>query len=96
MAILNHPLAIHYIKKRYPSSSYNGGTTFTKDMINNLPLPTIDSNSEDRLIELVDQILVLSSDEYDQIKKIHSELNDIVYSLYMITDEERKQIETRN
>ncbi len=96
MAILNHPLAIHYIKKRYPSSSYNGGTTFTKDMINNLPLPTIDSKSEDRLIELVDQILVLSSDEYDRVNKIQSELNDIVYSLYMITDEERKQIETRN
>lgn len=37
-ALLNSRLAIFYIKEKYASSSYNGGISFTKHMINDFPL----------------------------------------------------------
>ncbi len=39
LAILNSSLVFRILKEKYPAFSYNQGTTFTKDMINNLPLP---------------------------------------------------------
>ncbi|RLI69872.1 hypothetical protein DRO91_07400, partial [Candidatus Heimdallarchaeota archaeon] len=39
LAFINCPLPIFYLKEKYPASSYNQGTSFTKDMINNLPIP---------------------------------------------------------
>ena len=39
LSIVNSKPAFFFIRERYPSSSYNLGTNFTPDMINNLPLP---------------------------------------------------------
>lgn len=36
-SIINSSVAFFYLKERYPASSYNQGTTFTKEMINDLP-----------------------------------------------------------
>ena len=38
LAILNSKVASFYIKTKYSSSSYCGGITFTKDMINKMPI----------------------------------------------------------
>ena len=56
----NSKVAFFYIKEKYPSSSYNQGTTFSKEMINNLPVPKMSSKDQDGLIEKVDKILDLT------------------------------------
>jgi methylase of polypeptide subunit release factors len=57
MAIINSRLPIFYIREKYPGSSYNGGITFTKEMINDFPVPEISARDRDELIALTDEIL---------------------------------------
>lgn len=44
LAVINSKIPIFYIKRKYSSASYNGGINFTKDMVNNLPLPVLDKS----------------------------------------------------
>lgn len=64
LALLNHPLALFYIKQRYPAASYNQRTSFTKDMFNEFPIPKMSESEEDNVVALVDQ-------EYPTEKKIN-------------------------
>jgi len=57
MAFLNSPIAFFYLKEKYPASSYNQGTTFTKDMLNSLPLPQMSDANKSKIIDLVNEIL---------------------------------------
>ena len=54
-AILNSSLSIFYIKNKYSSSSYCGGITFTKDMINQLPIPSLEEWERSKLITLAQE-----------------------------------------
>lgn len=89
--ILNSKLAIYYIKSKYSSSSYCGGITFTKDMINSLPLPSISFEEKKLVIEQVKQIIDIKGDiDIENLKKEDAEdkLNDIIYHLYGLTYDE--------
>lgn len=55
-AFINSKISIFYIKQRYSSSSYNGGITFTKDMINNLPFVNMNEWNQKQAVALVDEI----------------------------------------
>jgi hypothetical protein len=80
-----------YIKNKYSSSSYCGGITFTKDMINNLPLPTPDSQQS--IISLVEQIFsTKSSNPQADTSALEAEIDRLVYELYGLTEEEIKII----
>lgn len=57
LAIMNHPIAMFYMKQRYPSASYNEGISFTKDMINSYPLPKMSEGDVDELVSMVDRLL---------------------------------------
>ncbi len=59
---INSKLPIFYIKRKYSSASYNGGVTFTKDMINNLPMPRISKAIRERFATLSDEIIVAKHD----------------------------------
>ena len=85
--LLNSKLAIFYIKSKYSSSSYCGGITFSKDMINNFPIPSCISN-KDKIISVVDEIL-----EVGYSDGMNKKLNEIVYSIYNLSLEEIKVIE---
>ena len=61
LGYLNTPLAIFYIKEKYPSSSYNQGIGFTRDMINNLPIPKTTHRSIEDVVQLADKILPISN-----------------------------------
>ena len=50
--LLNSKLAIFYIKSKYASSSYCGGITFSKDMINNLPISSL-TGFKEKVISIV-------------------------------------------
>jgi len=104
-AILNSKLALFYLKEKYPSSSYNQGINFTKDMINKLPIPKISESNKKRVVNLVDYILDLTKklrstkiiDEKTmlerEIKSTNIRIDNLVYVLYNITEKERKIIE---
>lgn len=85
--LLNSKLAIFYIKSKYASSSYCGGITFSKDMINNFPIPLM-LEFKDKIISIVDKILYMgySSD-------LNNELNESVYLAYGISLSEINIIE---
>ncbi len=51
LSFLNSSLPIFYITEKYSSMTYNGGITFTKDMFNNLPIPSINNKTRQIFIE---------------------------------------------
>lgn len=93
-AIINSKLMMFYVKQKYSSSSYNGGINFTKDMINNLPFVEVELRIKDSIISLVNRIIaqkqiLCTKDTSD----LETEINQIVYGLYGLTNEEVKIIE---
>jgi len=101
MSIINSKLAFFYLRERYPASSYNLGTNFTKEMINNLPLPLLNEDDQKPFIDLVDKILAITKDEdylqnkekQAKVKEYESQIDQMVYKLYGLTDEEIKIVE---
>lgn len=86
--IINSKLIFFYIKTKVSSSSYCGGITFTPEVINSLPIPQITDSEKKDIIHLVDRIQI--SDDSNQLLK---QLDDIVYSLYGLTQEEISIVE---
>lgn len=85
--LLNSNLAIFYIKSKYASSSYCGGITFSKDMINNFPVSSL-AGFKEKVISIVDKIL--DSGYSIDLNKL---LNDTIYSSYDLSSAEIKIIE---
>ncbi len=104
LSILNSKLASFYLKERYPASSYNQGTNFTKEMINTFPLPKITSTKQKPSVNLVDNILTLatSSDYLEnqekqaKVKDLERQIDQKVYELYGLTEEEVAVVEGRS
>jgi hypothetical protein len=81
-AILNSPIAIFYIKAKYGSASYNGGITFTKDMINSIPLPSSRKKMRS-VICAVEKILQCKDQDHNaDITKLECSINKHLYQLY--------------
>lgn len=99
-AIINSKLAIFYISEKYPASSYNKGINFTKDMIQKFPIPQPTVDFLRIMVKLVDKIIPLQYNFYSEkdenirveldidIHAINSKIDDLVYELYGLTDEE--------
>jgi len=94
LAIVNSSVAFFYIKEKYPASSYNKGTTFTKKMINDLPIPEITSHDRVKLVSIVDRILSAKKrDPKADTTTLEREIDRLVYDLYGLTPEEIKIVE---
>ena len=101
LSILNCKLALFYMKERYPASSYNQGTTFTTDMINNFPVPEIKEEDKTSLIKAASEILLitngsdyaLNNDEQAKVKELQRQIDQLVYQLYGLTPEEIAVVE---
>jgi hypothetical protein len=79
-----------YLKEKYPASSYNQGTTFTKEMINDLPIPAIKPHDRTRLISKVDRILTAKQHDAEaDTSTLERDIDELLYALYGLTDEER-------
>ena len=88
-AILNNPLSLFYLKERYPASSYNQGTTFTKDMLNDLPVPSLSTKQMEAVAEAVDKVIaVRTRDATMPESEAERALNAMIYRLYDLTDAE--------
>ena len=92
LALLNHPLALFYFKQRYPAASYNQGTSFTKDMLNEFPVPKLSESDQENIVSLVDRVL---SDKNEQQPSSQAEasLKARIYKLYNLTPDEIALIE---
>ena len=97
LAIINSRLAFFYLKEKYPASSYNEGTTFTKEMINRLPVPKWSDAERGTLVKLVDSILdAKSASSTAETKELEREIDLRVYSLYGLTQDEIRIVEGRS
>jgi hypothetical protein len=89
LAIVNSSVTFFYIKEKYAASSYNQGTTFTKEMINDLPIPEITSHDRVKLVSVVDRILSAKKrDPQADTTALEREIDQLVYRLYDLTPEE--------
>jgi len=98
LALINSQISFFYVKEKYPSSSYNQGTTFTKNMINDLPLPfSFTEKDIDRVVIEVDKILnIITDKEFKETKEtlsniafIIKKIDDIFFELYCINEAEK-------
>jgi len=101
LAIINSKLMIFYIKEKYPSSSYNQGIGFTKDMINYFPIPDIKIETFNEIIKVVDKIIDITKNDtyfvdvglHAQVYELEKQIDQMVYKLYRLTEEEIKIVE---
>jgi hypothetical protein len=97
LGMLNSKFALFYLRQRYPASSYNQGTTFTKDMINNFPIPQrMSANDKKKVIDHVSAILEMKigNPEIDA-SEIEQKINQVVYELYDLTPGEVSIIDSK-
>lgn len=103
-AFFNSKLAFFFIAEKYSSSSYNGGITFTKDMINDFPLIVPNDQTLIKISALVDDIMVeiRSSGSLDgenlkkkmlQISSIQRTIDYAIYKLYGLSESEIELID---
>lgn len=92
--VINSRLPLYYIKLKYPASSYNQGINFTKDMINNFPIPDTKPNLRAKITALAKTLnkTDLDKDPMTFAAREH-ELNELVYELYDLTVAEAKLID---
>lgn len=103
LAIINSSLSFFYIKEKYPAASYNQGTSFTKDMINNLPIPTVGKIDQTKIIQLVDRILLITKfhniltniSEQVKVEEYEKRIDQILYRLYGLNEEKIKIVEEK-
>ena len=89
LGFLNSKLPLFYIKTKYASSSYCGGITFTKDMINDFPIPSMDERQQQPIIDLVNKILAAKqatpkADSSD----LESQIDEHVFKMFALTESE--------
>jgi methylase of polypeptide subunit release factors len=89
-AFLNSRLLAFYLKERHSASSYNGGITFTKDMLNRLPIPAMDGRDKAGLIALVRARLCAPAGAplgvSSQAEAIESDIENRIRRLYGLDD----------
>jgi hypothetical protein len=93
LAILNSKLASFYIKTKYSSSSYCGGITFTKDMINKMPIP----NQKEIELVIINKVKELikykTENSLFDTSVMESDISHFIYHLYGLSEDEIKIIE---
>jgi hypothetical protein len=94
LCIVNSSIASFYLKEKYPASSYNQGTTFTKEMINDLPVPQLSRNDWRQLISCADKIIRMKqANPSADTATAENEVDQLVYQFYDLTSEEIAVVE---
>jgi hypothetical protein len=94
-AILNSDFSFFYLKERYPAASYNQGTSFTKEMINSLPIPkSLNAGQKKNITDISKKIIkLMKKDPEDDVSGLLIALNQEIYNLYELEDFEIDLIE---
>lgn len=88
LAFLQSKIMKFYINETYSSCSYNGGITFTKEMIDNIPIPNMNESQINRILLLVERIIQDNEKEKNII-----DLNKCLYELFFLNSDEINIIE---
>ena len=94
LGVLNSKLITFYIRGSYSTLGIGGGINFSRDMVENLPMPVFSSAESNKIISYVDNIISakgknISSDT----SALESEIDHLVYQLYGLTEEEIRIVE---
>ena len=93
LAILNSKLGDWFIRQL--GVTRNGGYFEYKPMfVQELPIPLISEAEQEPFCTLVDNILMLKKNN-ESTEELEQQIDDMVYSLYALTDEERAYIEVQ-
>ncbi|MTJ46795.1 Eco57I restriction-modification methylase domain-containing protein [Dolichospermum sp. UHCC 0259] len=95
-AFLNSKSVSFYVKFNYHSLKMSGGyLNINKEIIGNIPLPTINHNIKDNIINVVDNLIFYKSQGKDTTA-LEQQIDNMVYKLYELTYEEVKIIDPEN
>ncbi|MFO1091775.1 MAG: DNA methyltransferase [Planctomycetaceae bacterium] len=92
LGVINCPVSLFYLKQRYPGSSYNKGITFTKDMLNDLPIPRFSGDEKKALVRLVRARMAVDNDDGDKATKLERQIAMAVCSAFGLTEEDLSDI----
>ena len=92
LALLNSKLLSFYKTKNSGSAKKDDFTQITLGDIRQLPIPKIETSKQQKFIKLVDEILTAKEKNKDTTIA-ENELDQLVYQLYELTEEEIKIIE---
>jgi type I restriction-modification system DNA methylase subunit len=107
-AVINSKIAFFYVSQKYPSSSYNKGITFTKDMINSIPIPLPPLHDKARVVNCVNDIIELNTQidlekDHKKIEKLsmnirsmQREIEDILNTIYDLDNGDVLAIESNS
>lgn len=95
VALLNSPLISFWYKNYYKSLSLAGGyLRINNSEIKTIPIPDINSNNQKPFIDLVDKILAIKAKNPEaDISTLEHQIDQMVYKLYGLTEEEIKVVE---
>jgi hypothetical protein len=94
LCIVNSSLAFFYLKEKYPASSYNQGTTFSKEMINGLPIPLLSRDDWRQLISYADKIIRMKqANPSADTAAAEKDVDRLVYQFYGLTSDEVTVVE---
>ncbi|MCM8808400.1 MAG: BREX-1 system adenine-specific DNA-methyltransferase PglX, partial [Candidatus Omnitrophica bacterium] len=103
LAILNSKPATFFFKHFYAGGGLGEeGYRYKKAFLEQLPIPKISEAEQKPFINLVDKILAITKDEdyldnpqkQAKVKKLEKEIDQLVYKLYDLTEDEIKIIES--
>ena len=93
--LLNSKIVFFYIKESFSSLGIDGGVNFTKDIIENIPLPKFSTNLVNQIINNY-EILIKDKDiilKNSSSKLLQQQIDNLVYKLYELTYQEVKIID---
>jgi len=92
--LINSQIVQYYIVEKYSSASYNGGVNFTKEMINNLPIPNIFTINIMDILAFISDIICTSKNKKELIYVMlfDSIVNGIIFELYFENHMKDKKI----
>ena len=94
LALLNSKLLDFYYKKKFSTKKEEAFPEIQTYLYEQLPLPLVNQEQQNKVISIVDTILQLKSGNNNaDISSLENEINVIVYDLYGLTDAEIKIIE---
>ncbi len=89
LAIINSKLATFYHFNSSPKATKGAFPKILIEDIKNFPIPKIDKSNQDKLTNLVDQILTLKKENPKaDTSDLENEIDELVYQLYALTPED--------
>ena len=94
LALLNSKLLDFYYKKKFSTKKEEAFPEIQTYLYEQLPLPIVNQEQQNKVISIVDTILQLKSGNNNaDTSSLENEINVIVYDLYGLTDDEIKIID---